>query len=86
MKRLFVLIIGYFMSLANGYSQNILKHAPQGFDSLNTEIPHGKIDTITYFSTTVGNNRRAIIYTPPGYSNKRKYPARGYVGIFSIHN
>ena len=36
------------MSLANGYSQNILKHAPQGFDSLDTEIPHGKIDTITY--------------------------------------
>lgn len=45
-----------------------------GFDSIRLQIPHGKIDTITYPSSTVGTNRRAIIYTPPGYSKKKKYP------------
>lgn len=48
--------------------------APQGFDLVQQNIPHGKIDTVTYPSKTVGTNRRALIYTPPGYSNKKKYP------------
>jgi enterochelin esterase-like enzyme len=52
----------------------IEKHAPGGFDSLRSEIAHGKIDTITYSSKTVGNSRRAIVYTPPGYSKNKKYP------------
>jgi enterochelin esterase-like enzyme len=55
-------------------SQNFSKTAPHGFDSIQTGIPHGKIDTITYTSKTVGANRRAIIYTPPAYSKKKKYP------------
>src|SRR5687767_15676136 len=57
-----------------GYSQTILKQAPQGFDVLRTDIPHGQIDTITYASGTVGTNRRALIYTPPGFSKEKKYP------------
>ena len=56
------------------YSQTILKQAPQGFDVLQVDIPHGQIDTITYPSTTVGTNRRAVIYLPPGFSKKKKYP------------
>src|SRR5689334_6322438 len=60
--------------VAVGLSQNILNHAPQGFDSARAEIPHGKIDTVIYASKTVGTSRRAIIYTPPGYSSKKKYP------------
>ncbi len=48
--------------------------APPGFDSLYTGIPHGKIDTIIYTSTSVGADRRAVIYTPPGYSKEKKYP------------
>ena len=55
-------------------AQNIVTQAPPGFDSLRDAFPHGKIDTISYFSTTVGNNRRAIIYTPPGYTKTKKYP------------
>jgi enterochelin esterase-like enzyme len=51
-----------------------VKSAPPGFDSLRTDIPHGIIDTIRYRSATVGTIRRALIYTPPGYSKKRKYP------------
>lgn len=53
---------------------NIAKHAPQGFDSLRTDLVHGNIDTISYTSKTVGTNRKALIYTPPGYSKKMKYP------------
>lgn len=55
-------------------AQPVTNHAPQGFDSMQANIPHGKIDTISYNSKTVGNARRALIYTPPGYSKKNKYP------------
>lgn len=55
-------------------SQTIINRAPQGFDSLRTDIPHGKIDTISYESKTVGNKRKALIYTPPNFSKKKKYP------------
>lgn len=58
----------------NVAAQEILKHAPAGFDAVRAGIPHGKIDTVTYNSKTVGNSRRALIYTPPGYSKKNKYP------------
>lgn len=50
------------------------KQAPQGFDVLNTSIPHGQIDTISYSSKTVGITRKALIYTPPGYKKSKKYP------------
>src|SRR5688572_12048166 len=50
------------------------KQTPKGFDSLRTDIPHGKIDSISYFSKTVDTIRRTLIYTPPGYSKKNKYP------------
>ena len=50
------------------------KAAPDGFDIPRTGIEHGRIDTITYNSATVGNTRRALIYTPPGYSKTKKYP------------
>src|ERR671921_352444 len=56
------------------YSQGMVKEAPRGFDTVRTGIGQGKIDTITYASKTVGTNRRALIYTPPGYSKKKKYP------------
>jgi enterochelin esterase-like enzyme len=58
----------------NADSQTLVTPAPAGFDILLTGIPHGKIDTISYDSKTVGNKRKALIYTPPGYSNEKKYP------------
>ena len=50
------------------------KQAPKGFDSLRADIPHGKIDSISYFSKTVDTIRRTLIYTPPGFSKNNKYP------------
>ena len=55
-------------------SQNIVQPAPPGFDTLRMDIAHGKIDTISYYSKTVGITRRSLIYLPPGYSKKKKYP------------
>ncbi len=56
------------------HAQNVIKQAHQGFDSLRATIPHGKIDTIRYNSKTVGVSRKALLYTPPGFSKKKKYP------------
>jgi len=67
-----VLIILVFSCFVN--AQNIVIHAPEGFDSLRTGIPHGKIDTVYYMSKTVDTTRRALVYTPPGFSRDKKYP------------
>jgi enterochelin esterase-like enzyme len=56
------------------YAQPQEKEAPKGFDQARPGIATGKIDTISYASKTVGTTRRALIYTPPGYSKKTKYP------------
>ncbi|HVO74921.1 MAG TPA: alpha/beta hydrolase-fold protein [Ignavibacteriaceae bacterium] len=74
MKKIFILISALFFFCINANSQNLLKHAPQGFDSLRTRILHGKIDSIYYPSKTVGTKRKALIYTPPGFSKSKKYP------------
>jgi enterochelin esterase-like enzyme len=74
MKKLIALFTALIVVIFTAYSQNIVKHAPVGFDSLRTGITHGKIDTISYLSKTVGKNRRALIYTPPAYSKSKKYP------------
>ncbi|EKF56519.1 esterase [Galbibacter marinus] len=55
-------------------AQDKVLQAPQGFDVEQAEIPKGKIETIHYDSKTVGNTRTALIYTPPGFSQEKKYP------------
>jgi enterochelin esterase-like enzyme len=59
---------------ATSYAQTDFQNIRMGFDAQRTDIPHGKIDTMTYASKTVGAKRRALIYTPPGYNAKIKYP------------
>jgi enterochelin esterase-like enzyme len=73
MKKLYAFITA-LMAVVSTNAQEIEKQAPQGFDSLRTGIAHGRIDTITYRSKTVGTKRRALIYTPPGFSKRKKYP------------
>jgi enterochelin esterase-like enzyme len=74
MKNLIYLLIGLTIISVHAYSQDIEKYAPQGFDIERDSIPHGKIDTVSYNSKTVGTTRRTIIYTPPGFSKREKYP------------
>jgi enterochelin esterase-like enzyme len=73
--RYVTLLIAFTIVFTNkSKAQNIIEHASPGFDSLHAAIPHGKIDTITYNSKTVGTKRKTLIYTPPGYSKKNTYP------------
>jgi enterochelin esterase-like enzyme len=74
MKKVYIPVAALFgISLAAG-SQDIIKHAPQGYDILNETILHGKIDTVFYISETVGTRRKAVIYTPPGFAKSNQYP------------
>ncbi len=74
MKQIIFAFIGFLLCTVCVNSQDLVKLTPAGFDVVRENIPQGKIDTITYSSKTVGSNRRALIYTPPGYSKKQKYP------------
>jgi enterochelin esterase-like enzyme len=62
-----------FCSAASSQDK-IYERPPKGFDSVRVNIPHGTVDTIYYYSNTVGVKRRALIYTPPGFSKNKKYP------------
>ncbi|MEO0216476.1 MAG: alpha/beta hydrolase-fold protein [candidate division WOR-3 bacterium] len=60
--------------LLSSYSQeNPFPLPPAGYDRYRPNIPHGKVTTFTYHSTTVGVDRQALIYMPPGYSEEKKY-------------
>lgn len=74
MRHFTVLLFVTVFSVFTLCAQEMPLQAPRGFDSLRSDIPHGSIDTVTYFSATVGNKRKAIIYTPPGFSKKIQYP------------
>ena len=47
---------------------------PAGFDKEHKDIPHGKLEMISYESKSVGATRKMQVYTPPGYTNEKKYP------------
>ena len=74
MRTLIPVIVAFLFFCFDAHSQNTVMPAQLGFDIVREDIPHGKIDTITYHSKTVGTDRKTLIYTPPGYSPEKKYP------------
>ncbi len=48
--------------------------APEGFKTQRAGIDHGKLELVDYESRSVGAKRKALVYTPPGYSPATKYP------------
>jgi enterochelin esterase-like enzyme len=74
MKKILTAIASMLLLHVSVQSQEAIKPGPVGFDVLRDSIDHGKIDTVIYKSKTVDTLRRALIYTPPGYSKKKKYP------------
>lgn len=74
MKKILFALAIVFLASISVHSQEPVKPGQPGFDVLRDSIAHGNIDTITYKSKTVDTLRRALIYTPPGYSKKNKYP------------
>lgn len=47
---------------------------PEGFDRVRDGIAHGRLEMVEYDSKSVGNRRKALVYTPPGYSAETRYP------------
>ena len=45
-----------------------------GYDKAREGIAHGKLEMVEYDSKSVGSKRKALVYTPPGYSADTKYP------------
>jgi len=74
MKKTIAIIVVIAGFCCSAYGQDIEKQAPPRFDSVRAGIAHGKIDTIKYYSKTVGATRKALVYTPPSYSRSRKLP------------
>ncbi|HEX6180260.1 MAG TPA: alpha/beta hydrolase-fold protein, partial [Chitinophagaceae bacterium] len=74
MKQLFLSLLVFFTCSLAAYTQPTVVEPPQGYDVPRENIQHGKIDTLNYLSKTVGTTRRTLVYTPPGYSKKKKYP------------
>lgn len=74
MKKILTAIVCMLLLHVSVHSQEAVKPGPVGFDTVRDSIAYGKIDTVIYKSKTVDTLRRAIIYTPPGYSKKKKYP------------
>lgn len=74
MKRLSLTLFMALAITATAFSQHIVKHAQPGFDKVRDGIAHGSLDTISYTSKTVGTKRKALLYTPPGFSKSKKYP------------
>jgi enterochelin esterase-like enzyme len=72
----YLFVFGFLIMLVSNPSlaQVNFSQAPQDFDQPKPEVAKGKIDTLTYFSSTVGNDRKTLVYTPPGYSRSKKYP------------
>jgi enterochelin esterase-like enzyme len=46
---------------------------PAGIDA-QKDVPHGRLEMITYDSKSVGTTRKMNVYTPPDYSAEKKYP------------
>ncbi len=67
-------IFTVFATLMSLLSVAQVKPAVSGFDTIRSNISHGLIDSIVYTSKTVGTKRKALIYTPPGFSKTKKYP------------
>lgn len=74
MRNLIALTFIFIVLGSVAKSQNAPSQALPGFDILRPGIPHGKIDSVVYFSKTVGNERKALFYLPPDFSKDKKYP------------
>ena len=62
------------VSESNGNVWSLVRVPGAGFMD-TADVPHGAVSRVTYKSGTVGRNRRAHVYTPPGYeTSTEKYP------------
>ncbi|KQS30632.1 alpha/beta hydrolase-fold protein [Dyadobacter sp. Leaf189] len=74
MKRILLLVACITMFVNIGNAQENKMEMPKGYDTVREGVPTGKLDSVSYQSKTVGNARKALVYTPPGFNKKKKYP------------
>ncbi|MCP9761971.1 alpha/beta hydrolase-fold protein [Lacihabitans soyangensis] len=74
MKKLLSIIAILFLCQSISFAQNMEKEMPKGYENAKNGIAEGKIDTVLYESKTVGSTRKTLVYTPPNYDKKKKYP------------
>ncbi len=73
MKNLF-LFLATFTFFFQGHAQDFSASTPTDFDQERDEIDKGSLDTLHYYSETVGTTRRAFLYKPPSYDPNEEYP------------
>lgn len=74
MKKILFLITILTAGSHVAFAQQPIEQASDGFDVEQSGIMWGNIETVEYESETVGTKRRAVIYTPPEYSENDTYP------------
>lgn len=74
MHRLVLPLLAFMLLTHLGLTQPNPIEMPTGYEMARTGIAKGKIDTLAYESKTVGTKRKVLIYTPPNYDKKKKYP------------
>ncbi|MFO0938866.1 MAG: alpha/beta hydrolase-fold protein [Gemmataceae bacterium] len=55
-------------------AEESLPAPPAGYDQARNLSERGKLETVEYESKSVGVNRKATVYTPPGFTKEKKYP------------
>ena len=56
MKSIIALFLCLIAGVISTAGQHVIQHAQPGFDTLRSDIPHGTIDTISYFSKTMATS------------------------------
>jgi enterochelin esterase-like enzyme len=74
MNRICLTIFSLLWLCPFAFSQGVVNHSTIGFDVVRPSVAKGAVDTVTYASKTVGASRKALVYTPPGYTKAQKYP------------
>src|SRR5262249_28298854 len=67
-------IVALSLLSAAGGAEPELPPAPKGFDARRDNIERGKVETLEYDSKTLGEKRKVVVSTPPGYVKENKYP------------
>lgn len=65
---------GWPLLAADDKADDKFASPPDGYDRRRDDAPRGKLETVEYASSVTGGTRKALVYTPPGYSTERKYP------------
>ncbi len=69
-----IILLLVLVSINTAFAQKIEKEMPKDYEQACEGIAKGKIDTVLYDSKTVGSIRKTLVYTPPNFDKKKKYP------------